>query len=267
MSKFNYHIILPPSSLEKFIRFFWILEGDILNYTHRSLADTCCELVFHYQGKFDELSENNKKRLYDSGIQGQSNTISKYITDGNFGIFGVYLYPYAIPSLFNLSATELTNQQVSLIDLLGIKGKILEERMLLASGNEERLSIISSFLKVQLYDHKHHPVIDAIHFAKLKNGHCKVSDMATKFSMSERNFSRKFKEYSGFTPQLFFRICKFQYVAEKYKNKDFLLTDIAHRSGYFDQSHFIKDFKEFSGYKPKEFFSPTPNDLLWLNDQ
>ncbi len=70
-----------------------------------------------------------------------------------------------------------------------------------------------------------------------------------------RQFERKFKQFSGFSPKLFSRIIRFQSAIKKYDDKKMPLTEIAYECGYYDQSHFIHDFKEFSGYSPMQYFS------------
>ena len=83
-------------------------------------------------------------------------------------------------------------------------------------------------------------------------------------NMSERNFSRKFTEYSGFNPQKAIKISRFQHTINNFSHSKTSLTEIALKGGYFDQAHFIKDFKTFSGYKPGDFFISIPEDAKWL---
>lgn len=44
---------IPPSHLSNYVRCFWVLEGGAGSYTHRSMADGCAEIVFHYKAVFD----------------------------------------------------------------------------------------------------------------------------------------------------------------------------------------------------------------------
>ncbi|HTM92441.1 MAG TPA: helix-turn-helix domain-containing protein, partial [Flavisolibacter sp.] len=83
-----------------------------------------------------------------------------------------------------------------------------------------------------------------------------VKLLANNNFLSVRQFERKFKEFSGFSPKLFLRITRFNSLL----NKTFLsksLTQIAYEFGYHDQSHFIHDFRKFSGHNPKEYFKPA----------
>ncbi len=82
-------------------------------------------------------------------------------------------------------------------------------------------------------------------------------------TLCTRQFERRFKEYSGFSPKLFSRITRFQSSLDSFGNKDKSLTDIAYDCDYYDQSHFINDFKEFSGYHPSQYFSGQAEGTAW----
>lgn len=151
----KYYTIPPPEYLVDYVRFFWVLETDTPFHIHRSMADVCPELIFHYKGRFDEIKSTDKKeKSFISGIHGQAKNISTFQIDESFGIFGVYLYPYALPVLFGIASTELTDQHIDLHSLFGNEGKELEEKMMLAENNYKRFDIINQYLQVKL--NKHH---------------------------------------------------------------------------------------------------------------
>jgi len=87
--------------------------------------------------------------------------------------------------------------------------------------------------------------------------------LANDYFLSERQFERQFRKFSGFSPKLFSRIVRFQSALTQYGNNEKSLTEIALETGYYDQSHFIHDFKEFSGYHPKQYFSGNSGAIEW----
>ena len=146
----RYYTIPPPQSLKDLVRFFWVLESDS-PYTHRNLADGCVELFFHYKGIFTELKKNGATYTASaSGIQGPSQSYRRFTIDQGFGMFGAYLYPYAIPQLFGMPVHSLANQLPDMQSWLGTEGISLEERMMLARSNAQRVKIITLFLEKQL---------------------------------------------------------------------------------------------------------------------
>lgn len=261
----NYFTIAPPPILSPYVRFFWVLESD-RPYCHRSMADGCVEMVFHYKGSFDEIMLSGKTGpSFTAGIHGPSQNYRRFITDRGFGIFGVYLYPFALPWLFSMPANELSDQAVDLESLLGADGKTLEEEILHATGNQQRVAVMSSFLQKKLVRTINPQsacisiIGDIIHSKELLS----VAKLAKKSFLSVRQFERNFKHFSGFSPKLYTRIIRFQWATQQYGICNKTLTDIVYDCGYYDQSHFIHDFKQFSGYHPKQYFSGNAEGVEW----
>lgn len=260
-----YQCIAPPASLRDFVRCFWIFESnaDASPYVYRSMADGCAELVFHYKGLFREPEETNS--TFYSGLAAQSKQHKRYITHEAFGIFGVYIYPYAIPYLFNISSSSVTDEMPDMATLLGNTGKELEEKMISADCNKKRQQIITSFLEKKLLNRfSDQPgTFSAIKHLMHSGSQLSIPDLSDKFCMTERTLQRHFKEYAGLSPKLLSRIIRFKSALNDYGNRTKLLTDIAHECGYYDQSHFITDFKSFSGYHPKAYFHGRPEGVEW----
>ncbi|WP_439582690.1 AraC family transcriptional regulator [Dyadobacter bucti] len=257
----KYYTLPPSPRLAKFVKAFWVLEHDVqsgMPYIHRTLADGFAELVFHYKGRFDEIiSADQTTSSFSSGIHGQSQTFRRFIIQEDFGIFGVYLYPFAIPALLGIPADEVTNEMPDLHALLGNKGKELEDKMMLAADHVARVEIISSFLEACLVKNRaYEPAVFSVINHIIENkGLTNVRDLAAQNFLSTRQFERKFKAFSGFSPKLFSRITRFQSALGAYGRLDKSLTEIAYECGYYDQSHFIHDFKAFSGQHPRFYFS------------
>ena len=257
----KYFTITPPPTLAPYVRYFWVLEGEATvdkPYVHRSMADGCAELIFHYAGIFDELNDNGVvEKSFSSGFSGQSQRYRRFVIKQNFGIFGVYLYPFAIPQLFSISGPDIKNQMLDLKTAMGSVGTELEERMMLARDNNSRAKIIIKFLEGTIVQSRNAQpgVFDAIKYIIQTNGMDRVDAVAERAFRSTRQFERNFKHYSGFSPKLFSRIVRFQSALSEYNSQDKSLTRIAHDCGYYDQSHFIQDFREFSGYNPRKYFS------------
>jgi AraC-like DNA-binding protein len=266
----KYYTIPSAASLSPYVRFFWVLEHDGVTttqtYTHRSMADGCCELVFHYQGRFTDLAaDGTANPSFTSGVSGPSQSYSRFYTDEAFGIFGVYLYPYAVAAFFGVPASAIANQQVALSALLGRPGREIEEKVMLAADNNERAAILTAFFELQISQRYKQPppVFSAIKYIIKSKGTITVDALAQKHFLSTRQFERNFKEFAGFSPKLYSRIIRFQSAIEKYRDKNTSLTQIAYDCGYYDQSHFIRDFKQFSGYHPKTYFSGNNEGTDW----
>ena len=257
----KYFTILPSADLARYVRFFWVLEHNLTDsepYFHRTMADGCAELVFHFKGQFDEILKTEQSELsFRSGIHGQSQSFRRFRISEKFGIFGVYLYPFAIPALFGVPAAELSNQMPDLTTFLGKAGAELEERVMLATDHAGRIHIVSEYLRKCIRSREvHEPAVFSVISSVIQsNGLAKIPDLAAQSFLSTRQFERKFLAFSGFSPKLFNRIIRFHSALNEYGNKEKSLTEIAYECGYYDQSHFIHDFKAFSGQHPKTYFS------------
>lgn len=264
-----YFTIPPPETLKAFVRCFWVLEHDFgeteSSYVYRSIADSCVELVFHYRGPFGELTDTYQPRNWRSGIHFQTNCYTRFETKESFGIFGAYLYPFAIPWLFKTPSDETSNELLGLDTFMGREGQELEEKIMLAAGNAERAEILSRFLEKKLLcaslkePNMAAAVKHVIHAKPLLT----VSSLADAFNLSTRQFDRKFKAYAGFGPKSYLRLVRLNNAIKWHKTGK-SLTQIAYECGYYDQSHFIHDVKAFTGYHPGFYFSGKAEGTEYL---
>lgn len=260
----KYQIIPPPASLSEYVRFFWILESS-KPYVHRSMADGCVEMVFHYKGSFNKISDYGGEEPAPSGVQGPSTNYKIYKTTTDFGIFGVYLYPFVIPGLLSMPSTELSNTMPDFSTLFGSAGYELEEKILTANSNQDRLKLITSFLKKHLTRgiNRDPGIFYTIQSVIESGGMIDINNLAERCFLSRRQFERKFKNYAGFSPKTYSRIIRFQAAADEYGNQKKSLAEIALDCGYYDQSHFTNDFKKFSGHNPKTYFFGDAEGIEW----
>jgi AraC-like DNA-binding protein len=256
----KYHTIPPPIHLKPYVRCFWVLEHDFGadedSYIYRSIADGCVEIVFHYQSAFDEIITGGQPHNWQSGIHFQSSQYRRFETKQSFGIFGAYIYPFAVPYFFKVPSEETSNEMLDLYTFLGSEGKELEEKIMIAPNNSKRVEILTAFLEKRLLsirlkdDAIATSIKHVIHSRQLRT----VADLAYLFNLSPRQFDRKFKAYAGFSPKMYLRLVRLSN-ALKQDGRTKSLTQIANECGYYDQSHFIHDVKAFTGYHPGFYFS------------
>jgi AraC-like DNA-binding protein len=226
------------------------------------MADPCAEMVFHYKGIFsDYRDEVSDKQTSSSSaltmLQGPTRRYQRFITSEDFGIFGAYLYPYAIPDLFNLSSFEILHETPAIEQVNGSEGRLLTEQIMCADNNYSRADILSAYLLQKVNQNKKYELnaqrcIKEILFNKDQDS---IKDIASKHFISSRQLERKFKTIAGMSPKTYARVTRFQHAMNSYGTNYQSLTEIAYKCGYYDQSHFIHDFREFSGYEPSVYFA------------
>ncbi|GIZ16573.1 hypothetical protein RCZ15_25510 [Capnocytophaga catalasegens] len=151
-----------------------------------------------------------------------------------------------------MPAFQLNEQSISLGQLFGNEGDVLTNNIINACSIEESIALFSSFIiqKIKDVPAKYQLIEKVIHSDAISR------DFSAKnLALSERQFERNFKDYTGFSLQKYTKIKRFEQVfgyLQHTKNKE-NLTEIAYRFGYYDQAHFNHDFKEFTGRSPKDF--------------
>ena len=79
-----------------------------------------------------------------------------------------------------------------------------------------------------------------------------ITDIAQKLNMSVSNFSSKFKNEVGISPNIYLRRLKLNEAKNMLKFKN--VTEVSMALGYDNISHFIKLFKKYYGITPKQYF-------------
>jgi methylphosphotriester-DNA--protein-cysteine methyltransferase len=228
------------------------------------MADGCAELVFHCKGAFSEVMPGDGGVYEPAVLHAQSAIHRRFAVQEDFQIFGAYLYPFALPQLFGISAAALSNEMPDLIALWGKDGRVLVEKMLEADRHECRAALLSQFLlermaRQRIEKSRVHGAIQAlIH----REGRMMLDELAGQMGTGMRQMEREFREHAGFTAKKLSRILRFQSTLKHFPAKPVQsLTEIALDHGYYDQAHFIHDFKAFSGYVPSEYFLGRPEGI------
>ncbi len=255
----NFHTYSPPADLTDYVRCFWVLESTqpvTFPFLHRATAECCPELIFYYKGEVNVYrSESNLEKTFTSGLYAQSQAFRKFAIDKAFGMLGVYLYPQALPLLFNIPAKNLSDYNLDITSLFGKEGSILEDKVMCATSHHVRIELISDFLKRRLIQlEKKSTYLSSIIRQTITTGTMQpVSEMAHACNLSVRQIERDFKSLSGFSPRLFSKLTRFRSLMENLPSKVYSMTDLAYEFNYYDQSHFINEFKRFTGLSPTQY--------------
>lgn len=263
----NYTKILPSKDFANIIEFYWNFEGEFSDSARYSLSSTASvnpKLAFQYEKGMTMRKDNREEALFTSGFQCQTNSFYQMSTNKKAGIFGVSFQPYAIPLLFKTPASVLTNCNVEISDLLGNEGKILQDKIVSCADMRQRVNTIKSFVKSKLIqsDNEWDAFLYSVRTIKSHQGNINIDELSSLYNLSQRQFERKFKSLTGFTPKAFASIIRFEECINHaclYKQS---LTELAFDSGYYDQSHMIRDFKKFTGKSPKDYFAEDHSIFL-----
>src|SRR5690606_7746360 len=257
----------PVDRLTNYIAFFW--EAEVKHelgvpYTYNYIATSKPVLLFRYYGDHLEISDTHRSFIPEVSIIGQSETYTNYeVISDRTAFFGVRFYPWVLPELFGVSATELTNDSLDIMSLLGREGDALKSDMLNSDHFDERIRIITTYLnaKIQTPSKRFVQIQQSLALIRSNQGNITVDDLVQRSPISERQFERNFKILTGFPARTYLKIIKFENALKDMKNSTNgtdLLTSIALDNGYDDQAHFNRHFRQFTGKTPLNHLRSHP---------
>jgi len=258
----RYESYAPGPALANYIKCYWSLQSDdmIAGARERIFPDGCVELVFHTADLFVKYKpEGGVEFQPRSFIHGQLTRFIEIGASGRTGIFSVRFKPAGLKPFIDFAADEIRGENIHIIDIWGAAGRELEERILLANNDGQRIILLENFLLSRLKKtkmNKYEIVNVCVNRIEEMDGTINIEALAADFFTGKRHLERKFMQSVGLSLKQLARITRFQHVLGLIERKEYgNLTSLAYKGGFYDQAHFIKDFKEFTGLNPREYFS------------
>jgi len=249
----------PPDHLQSVVKYFWAFESSgarDAEKTFSAIVDGCPGVIM-VQAENDNFRDEQKKKLPEIFLYGQTAAPVRFSASGNVGAVGICFQPHALKSVFGMDAHELTNACLDLDIFSSKKQGKLSERLFDVKGIEGRIDLLSHYLAEKVQNNPY--AIDAATHHAISRivqsfGNVSLQQVQQELNLSERTLERKFKQAVGVSPKLFARIVRFQQSLDQLRQNQYdKLSDVAYGNDYADQSHFIRVFKEFTGFTPLEF--------------
>lgn len=249
------------NELQPFIKCFWSLEASAstIKEKQRIVPDGCMELIFHFGDLYEQFLEDgsrmNQPRCF---VFGQITSPLEIAPTGVTGIIAARFHPDGFLPFSTYPIQQMENKAIALNQFFGDEATLIEETVLNASTNKERIQIISNFLitRLQSAELRNQITQSSIDALLQSNGQMNVNELAEHLNINRRQLQRKFSSAIGLSPKQLSKMIRLQNTLKMMGQKQFTsLTSLAYENGYYDQAHFIKDFKEFTGLSPKEFYA------------
>ncbi len=178
-------------------------------------------------------------------------------TSGHVTIIAFFLYPAMLSALFGLNAKELTDTHIDLHLVQPSREMNLKEQLLNTSGLQQRIQLITGYIKKLAGLHQksaHDTILHATELIRKNKGLISMLQVQKELYTTERTLQRLFEFHIGVSPKTFGRICQFHHTLQCLQQTNFSgMAGIAYENGYADQSHFIRSFKEFTNHTPQEY--------------
>ncbi|WP_448702877.1 helix-turn-helix domain-containing protein [Mucilaginibacter sp. AW1-3] len=191
---------------------------------------------------------------------GQTVLPQQLLIADNFKLIAYFLQPYALSTLFNISALELTDKPIALNMLTGRSE--LQEQLLNAAATNQLLQLIDDYLysKITAIRREDKRLIYASERISSTSDKHILTTVQHELHMTERTFQRLFEQHIGVSPNQFRRIWQFNQAFGQINNGNFRdLSAVAYHHGYADQSHFIRTFKKFTQLTPSAYLRSRPD--------
>jgi AraC-like DNA-binding protein len=249
--KILYKEVEPDPKLRSFILSYWKFEyaqsGSISKepFRHIVFPDGCISLIFN-----QILSETENPPIFF----GPRTSIYHINIDPGLVFVGIRFFPGAVSWLFDLKAAHLREKVVPATPFLKeITFKKLQQQI---CKNFSGFDLIDT-LFLNLIEQKpiaiENDISNAVRIILDCAGSIKVSEIAVKIGISERQLQRKFRMHVGLTVKEFARIRRLRKSLIQLILEDANFHDVLFDSGYYDQPHFNRDFSIVAGTNPTKF--------------
>lgn len=258
----------PCAVLSPYIDKYWEVEGKT-EYGMRFdiTVDGCTDFIFTLGNSAEAAGDTLVMQPYRSYFIGPMHTnLELTIRAETIHMFGIRFLPCGLFRFMKLPLDELRNIRVSVNDLDTVFKDSFAERLVESPSFQERISLIENYLMDCLTKSSYIPeaqILHAVHRIQAENGCLSIDTLVNDICLCRRHFERKFKLYTGFSPQKYGRIVKFRHAVGLLRNaySDNLLS-IAIQAGYYDVSHFSREVKNFSGNTPGSFLQLAPESNI-----
>jgi methylphosphotriester-DNA--protein-cysteine methyltransferase len=232
----------PPSPLDSWVECVWTLNADASVAGHPVPPDGCVDLLYDRQRGLSIAGAMSVQQRFDLPPGASA---------------GVRFHPGMAASFLHGDVAELNDSVVSLDDIHPRFSRDLAERMRNANSLASAMQMLLAALRPAV--RTPNPVQRAIQAIVAVKGRAAIDCCACQANLSDRQFRRRCREESGFTPKLLARILRFRNARDLAWKSPASMNwpGIAAEAGYFDQAHLIRDFRQFTGGLPTSVFSNT----------
>ena len=249
-------VVRPCRLLEPYVSAIWDYD-DLFGGENSALSilpDTATYLCFLYA---DLLTTEHKDRIYTtrSGLAGFQSFRSDLGGSGKICGVSVRLTPWGLNVFCQGIVRDCAERRVDCRDVFPKYAiEEMEDSLSMKHTAGERVQCVEHFLLTRLNRHHEDSVIQqACKVLDRTNGSCSIARLARSLGLTERTLQRRFQRHIGVTPKRYACIVRLRSAVLQRKDLP-SWADVAHATGYYDQSHMINDFQEFYGMPPDSLY-------------
>lgn len=239
----SYQQFKPHPALQHCIDVYWMVTSGVAEgtVTSRILPDGCVDIICNLGSPVTSSRENSVMAPDHVYLIGTMTRFTDSVNQPDALLIGIRFKPGGFALFYDLPLHEAADQCLefnrSLLDVVGPANLVN--------------NLNSYFLRKQQTNHTLLPVLTDIIQQK---GTTRISAIAKKHFVTERQLERNFKRYTGVSPKAFSNIIRFRSITEQIKHntaKNSFET-IALENGYYDHAHLANEIKKYTGYTPAQ---------------
>ncbi len=268
----KYLEVLPHSSLQDYVKCFWILERDYTpeDPNEEVTPDAFVELILNFGAPYVLQTLGAPDREMPAAfLVGLQRKPLLFRSSGTVKIVSTRFYAWGTIPFLAIPPQTPDNLAITLgQEWRELANKI--EPKVQASDYDGAVGIVEDFLIGKLltgsFDLKE--IQAAAKLLHHQKGQFRVAELAEHLNVSSRQLERRFHDVVGVSPKTLARTIRFEEIRKRLMfDPDTSLTDLAYEFGYSDQAHFIRDFKDFAEKTPGEFAAEMRELQAVLHDR
>ena len=225
--------------------------------TETILPQGAIEIVFNLADGMSGTKAGTSKRIQPARcfVQGISTQTLAVSYRGRQNLFGIRLKPHMVKSLLNVLPSELKDEVVDL-SLINSDLNNVWDQLVEAVDFEARVKIVEDRLPVlAAHDCPRTRRLSDLFLSDDIESLRSMDMLADEVCYSSRHLNRKAQSMFGLTAEELIAYKKFLYAIDLMHGEDLTMTDIAYKSGFYDQAHFCRTFKSFASLTPRQYKS------------
>jgi AraC-like DNA-binding protein len=256
MTYINY---LPAPPLSAYIDDLYYIDGPAPYPRQKALPVASSNLMINLGEAFDVYQPDQAKPFITCSNSWWVGIWSTYHTvdwplDVQF--FGVHFKPGGAYPFLQFPLTEMNNQVVPLDAIWGHYANEIRERLYTAPTLQAGFALLEQLLLARLSEAPR--ALELVEYAvgeiAQTHGALSIRRLSDQIGISQNHLGTQFKRLVGIPPKEVARFYRFAHVLHLIDSAKLVdLTQIAHQSHFYDQSHLNKDFVAFTGHNPTEY--------------
>ncbi len=233
----NYREHPPPPQLIDDVECSWISYHPLgVETCTRVLPDGCADILYSRSSNGTSLTFVGPMSRYQDFQQ----------APGTCQV-GVRFRPAMWPEVIRTNGNDVLN---TIAPLQAFWDRRAAELLRLLDDASEPLEIARAIQNAVLRVSSKSPFQQAIRAIERSRGTVALDDVASLAGLSSRQFRRRCREATSFSPKLLARILRFRHAVQLAPTLVGHHAELAAQCGYADQSHLIADFQAFAGQTP-----------------